>query len=118
VGIPLFFSEQRARIKAGKYAMEAAINLQAYYIRKYDNSVTELVNRLEKHGASIRYYEKTGKQLADELYRVAQRSYDTGEIDFFRFVQSLDNAIEIELDYLDNLFKYNELVLDINFLTL
>ncbi len=58
------------------------------------------------------------KQLASELIRSSQKSYDAGEIDFFRFVQSVDGAMEIELDYLENLHQYNQLVLDINYMTL
>jgi len=73
---------------------------------------------LDKYKESIRYYEHSGKQLAAELIRSALKSYAAGEIDFFRFVQSMDNGIEIELNYLDDLNKYNEVVLEINYLTL
>lgn len=73
---------------------------------------------LDKYRESIQYYEHAGKHLAAELIRSAQKSYAAGEIDFFRFVQSVDSAIEIELNYLDDLYKYNEVVLEINYLTL
>jgi cobalt-zinc-cadmium resistance protein CzcA len=45
-------------------------------------------------------------------------SYDAGEIDFFRLAQSLDRALEIELTYLENLNRYNQQVLEINYMTL
>ena len=118
LGIPLFFGEQRARIKAGQHALDMSIHLQAHYVRMYDNKVNELMGKIGKFEESIHYYEKSGKELARELTRVAETSYAAGEIDFFRLVQSLDNAIEIELDYLDNLFEYNKLVLDLNYMTL
>ncbi|KPK87797.1 MAG: multidrug transporter AcrB [Bacteroides sp. SM23_62_1] len=118
VGIPLFFREQKAKVKAGRFAWEAAINLQANYMRMYENKMSEMMTSLEKYRESMQYYDQTGKQLADELIRSAQMSYAEGEIDFFRFVQSMDNAVEIKLNYLDDLQKYNEIVLDINYLTL
>jgi cobalt-zinc-cadmium resistance protein CzcA len=118
VGIPLFFSEQRAKTKAGRYAWEAAVNMQSNYINLYENKLSELMTGLEKYRESIQYYNQTGKSLASELIRYAQKSYSAGEIDFFRFVQSIDNAVEIRLNYLDDLHKYNELVLEINYLTL
>ena len=77
-----------------------------------------MMTGLEKYSESISYYEQTGKQLAAELIRFAEKSYVAGEIDFFRFVQSVESAVEIELNYLDNLSNYNEMVLEINFLTL
>jgi len=118
LGIPIFFSEQRAKIKAGRYAGEAALNLKANYIRVYNNNISEIISEMEKFREYVTYYEQTGKQLAAELYRSAQKSFAAGEIDFFRFVQSMDSAIEIELTYLENLFKYNEMVLEINYMTL
>ena len=45
-------------------------------------------------------------------------SYSAGEIDFFSFAQSVDRAVEIEMNYLENLYNYNQLVLEINYLTL
>lgn len=116
--IPLFFSEQRAKVKAKRYAWESSVNLQANYIHVYENKISELMSELEKYRESIQYYEQTGKSLANQLIRSAQKSYTAGEIDFFKFAQSIDNAVEIVLNYMDNLFQYNELVLEINYLTL
>jgi cobalt-zinc-cadmium resistance protein CzcA len=118
VGVPLFFSEQRAKVKAKQFAMEATAALQSSYIRKYENRVSELMNGLAKYQEAIRYYDRSGKELSRELVRSSQKSFEAGEIDFFRLAQSLDRAVEIELGYLDNLNSYNQLVLEINFLTL
>ena len=117
LGIPLFFGEQRARVKAGKYAWEAALNMKENYERVYENKAAELMKNLEKYQESITYFEETGHQLASELFRSAKMSYAAGEIDFFRFIQSVESAVRIELSYLENLYKYNEIVLEINYLT-
>ena len=118
VGVPLFFGEQRARVKAKQFAMEATANLQIHYKRSYENRISALKNGLTKYEEAIDYYERTGKHLAKELVRSSQKSYSAGEIDFFRLAQSLDQAIAIELAYLDNLNSYNQIVLEINYMTL
>jgi len=118
VGVPLFFSEQRAKVKAKQFAMEATAKLRNSYIRKYENRASELMNGLAKYQEAIRYYNHSGKELSRELVRSAQKSFEAGEIDFFRLAQSLDRAVEIELGYLDHLNSYNQLVLEINYLTL
>jgi len=118
VGIPLFFSEQRAKAKAGRFAMEAADYLKEDYLRQYQDKVGEMMTNLKKYREGIRYFERSGKHLSEEMIRAAKLSYEAGEIDFFRWVQSIDTAVEIELNYLDNLFKYNNIVLEINHLTL
>jgi cobalt-zinc-cadmium resistance protein CzcA len=118
VGVPLFFSEQRAKVKAKQYALEATANLQQNYARNYAYRVSELMKGLSKYQEAIRYYEQSGKALASELMRSSLMSYDAGEIDFFRLAQSLDRALEIELTYLENLNRYNQQVLEINYMTL
>jgi len=117
-GVPLFFGEQRAKVKAKQIAMEATLSLQTHYTRNYENKVLEMLTGLKKYQEAIEYYEKSGNQLASELIRSSQISFETGEIDLFRFVQSMESAIQIEVNYLNNLHKYNELVLKINYMTI
>jgi cobalt-zinc-cadmium resistance protein CzcA len=118
VGIPLFFSEQRARVKAGHFAIEAAVNMQANYIRVYDHKRSAMMTELDKYREAIDYYNSVGKALSSELIKTARISMDAGEIDLFRFVQILDSAIEIEIAYLDDLYLYNKKVIEIEYLTL
>ena len=47
---------------------------------------------------------------------MAQQSYKNGEIDFFDYIQSLENAKDIELQYLENLNAYNRTVIALNYL--
>ena len=118
LAVPLFFGEQKAKIKAGKFACEAALNRQENYKIQYQNKVSQLIEELVKYDELIEYYISDGKNLSKEIMLSAQKSFESGTIDFFRFVQSIDNAIEIELNYLENLSEYNRVVLEINYLNL
>ena len=66
----------------------------------------------QKHEA-IRYYNESGKRLSDEIINTAEKSYRNGEIDFFQYIQSMENATDIRLDYLDNLLQYNQAYLEL-----
>ncbi|MDA3928175.1 MAG: CusA/CzcA family heavy metal efflux RND transporter [Prolixibacteraceae bacterium] len=118
LGLPLFFGEQKARIKASSFAHEAALNRQENYKFQYLAKVNALNTELNKYEEVLNYYLSDGKHLSQEIIVSAQKSFDAGAIDFFRFVQSIDNAIEIELNYLENLSEYNRVVLEINYLNL
>ncbi len=118
VSIPLFFGEQKARVASQKYSvMMADYSKQQYQIR-YSSTNEQLRNELEKYRQNIDYYQTSGKQISDELIKFAASSYEVGEIDFFRYIQSLENAMQLRLDYLDNLAKYNETVIALNYLIL
>jgi len=118
LGIPIFFSEQRAKVKAKQFALEASSLFQSHYISRFENRMTALENGLIKYQEALEYYEKQGKKLAEELIRSSELSYSVGEIDFFQYTQSVERAVRIVLDYLDNLHRYNELVLEMNYLTM
>ena len=72
LGIPLFFGEQRAKVNAKKYAMEATSSLQNHYSRQYNSRVSELKTGLEKYEDALQQYELAGKHLAVELIRSSE----------------------------------------------
>ena len=39
-------------------------------------------------------------------------SYKNGEIDFFQYIQSMENVITIEIDYLESVLSYNKSYLE------
>jgi len=80
---------------------------------KYKN----LESELRKFRDNIEFYNNTGRQLSDEITRTATRSYETGEIDFYQFALSIENALKLTLDYYEAVLEYNRVALEINYLT-
>lgn len=118
IAVPLFFGEQQSKIKARKYSIQMAENMQQNYKLTYDTRKIELQNELQKYNKNIEYYRTSGRQISDELVKFAERSYEVGEIDFFRYIQSLENATDLKLEYLDNLAKYNDTMIELNYLNI
>jgi cobalt-zinc-cadmium resistance protein CzcA len=56
--------------------------------------------------------------MSAEIEKEAREGYARGEIDYYRFVESIENVTQIELEFLDWLFQYNNTVLELNYLTL
>lgn len=118
VKIPLLFSGNASKIKASKLAYEAADEAQKNYSLSYEAEYYSLLAKVEQYEESLNYYETQGKELSEEIIKTAERSFKHGEIDFFQYIQSIENAKEIELDYLENLNKYNQTIIAINYLIL
>ncbi|MGF1560270.1 MAG: CusA/CzcA family heavy metal efflux RND transporter [Flavobacteriaceae bacterium] len=116
--IPLLFGGNASRIKASKIAEEIAVAESKDYGIRLNTKYSELLAHLDKYDKALTYYEGEGAELADELLKTATISFKNGEIDFFQYIQSLENAYEIKLSYLDNLNLYNQTVININYLTL
>nr|WKN34931.1 CusA/CzcA family heavy metal efflux RND transporter [Tunicatimonas sp. TK19036] len=118
ISVPIFFNAQRARIQAAQLEMDQADYEMANFHRQWEGRSEALKAELRKYEQAIQYYRETGEELAGEIMNTAQKSYFNGEIDYFQYIQSLENARELELSYLENLHQYNQTVLEINYLTL
>jgi cobalt-zinc-cadmium resistance protein CzcA len=73
-------------------------------------------NELTKYQEAINYYNQYGKKLSEEILKVANRSYKQGEIDFFQYIQSLENATSIQIEHLDTVLQFNITQLDLQYL--
>ena len=116
--LPLWFKPQSNRLAASRIQYEIALNRSHDYVLKLNSKREQLFAALLKHDESIKYYQNTGKNLAAEISRTAQKGYANGEIDFFQYIQSLENATSIVLEYMNNLVQYNQVVFEINYMNL
>ncbi len=114
--IPLFFGEQKARIKATKIALNISRELHDNYILKVQAEYNKLKSEIKKHKEAIDYYNSFGNDLSGQIINSAKKSYKLGEIDFFNFAMSIENALNLIVNHLDNISKYNQIALEINYL--
>ncbi len=116
LGIPLFFGEQKARIKASKIAVDVSRNLRDNLLIRAQSEYVRLTSQLKKYKEAIDYYESTGNKLSAKILESAKKSYELGEIDFFTFAMSIENALNLTVDYYNNIGEYNKIALQINYL--
>ncbi|MEP5613244.1 MAG: efflux RND transporter permease subunit, partial [Cyclobacteriaceae bacterium] len=117
LGIPILFGGSKSRILTGKLEKER-LQYEAKNFRTTLNSRSQQLQvDLAKQREALTIYEQTGKQLAVALIETATKGFQSGEIDFFQYVQSMDQAIKIELNYLGSMRQYNQIVLEINYFT-
>ncbi|MCB9081820.1 MAG: CusA/CzcA family heavy metal efflux RND transporter [Lewinellaceae bacterium] len=112
VDVPLFKQYYQGRIQ------EAEVN---YQIAQSDRQrVNE--ERLRRQTLAREQATRLAQQLArtqgvvteqvQTLRRLATAQWQSGETDFFRYVQSLDAAFQSELEFLDLRWRYDETVLE------
>ena len=116
--IPLFFSGQSKKIKAANIdkaiANQETNDFKIQLITKF-NVLHISMNQLSK---ALSYYEEEGATLSNEIIKIANVSFRNGEIDFYQYIQSVESSYNIKLDYLNQLKKYNNTVININYFIL
>ena len=115
LSFPVLFGGNIAKNKAAKLDLmqwEAQRNNRETLMNSF---IAQKKSALEEKYESIRYYNESGKTLSDEIIKTAEKSFSNGEIDFFQYIQSMENAANIQLDYLDNLLQYNQAYLELHY---
>ena len=116
--IPILFFGNSSKIKAANISKQAAEQEAEDYKVRLNSEYHQLIQQMNKHEEALSYYENEGKNLSEEIIKTASMSYKNGEIDFFEYIQSLENSYNIILTYYENLNAYNQTVLQINYLNL
>ena len=112
LAVPLFFGDQRARIRSSKISINAQQLLADYEISSFKNKIDAYRREALKLQEGIEYYNTTGRSLYSEILHAAVKSLKSGEIDLFKFTVSYENAVQIRLNYLDNVLQYNTINLE------
>lgn len=117
VKIPLLFGGRSSRIKATSIATEIIAQESKEYNTQLKAKHEALWTKVKQLQEALNYYEQEGTALAEEILKTANGSFRNGEIDFYQYIQSIEGAYEIKLEYLEKLNEYNTTAIDINYLT-
>jgi cobalt-zinc-cadmium resistance protein CzcA len=116
LGLPILFSGNVSKAKVAQLELQSWEQQKQNEELKMDSYLVQKKNELAKYQQAINYYNQYGKKLSDEIIKVGNMSYKHGEIDFFQYIQSLENATAIQVEYLANVLQYNTTHLDSQYL--
>lgn len=116
VAVPLWFGNQKARINAAETGVSIVESERTNYRIQLASNYQALQSDLNQYEEGLRYYETTGKRLAEETVSHAEKAFRNGEINYLQYLQLLENARDIEVNYLSTLFQYNQTALEANYL--
>jgi cobalt-zinc-cadmium resistance protein CzcA len=116
LGIPLWYGAQRANIKSAQLNVQRTEQLATDYQSTLTTAHERLLRERDKYQQALDFYNTSGKLLADETLITARKSFVSGEINFLQYVQALDQAMQIRMNYLNNLRLYNTTVIELNYL--
>ncbi|MGO4821747.1 MULTISPECIES: CusA/CzcA family heavy metal efflux RND transporter [unclassified Flavobacterium] len=116
LGLPILFSGNVSKAKVAQLELQSWEQQKQNEELKMDSYLVQKKNELAKYQQAINYYNQYGKKLSDEIIKVGNMSHKHGEIDFFQYIQSLENATAIQVEYLANVLQYNITELDSQYL--
>lgn len=109
---PVFFNNQRSRVKQARIETHMARNQSEMNIKLLGQKTQELQSELMRYDETIRFYESSALSEAESLIGAAQTQLKYSETDISDFIQAVNAALEIKRAYAEALYQYNVAVLE------
>ena len=92
--------------------MEAAATSQ-YLVSRWQ----QLGEDYKKYANQVRYYEQSGLQQAALITRNARLGFEKGDVSYVEWTLQMNNAVNIELGYLQAVHSLNNTIIELEYLT-
>ena len=116
LALPLFNQAGRAKVKAEQIGVQVAKtnfeNVQSQVKLAYEQEL----QHYQKFKQLVDYYLGTGLKQADEQLRIAQVSFNLGEIGYIEYIQNTSAAVQAKLAYLEAVSQLNQSAIQIQYL--
>ncbi|MDJ1469174.1 CusA/CzcA family heavy metal efflux RND transporter [Xanthocytophaga flava] len=116
ISLPLWFRPFRARTQAASLNEKIAQTQVQYYQKAIGQQWQQAIQEYTKYLKSLEYYEKTALLTAKLILENAQKAYRAGEIGYLEYSQGLNRSLMIRMQYLETLHRFNQAVIQIEFL--
>jgi len=113
LAFPLLGGASRARVAAARIGEQVASQQLTYAQNQLGTQLRTLRQQLRRARASLDYYEQTALPQAQLILDTAEKSFRAGDIEYVVYVVNTDPAWQIQTSYLDQVQRYNELVVSI-----
>lgn len=116
IAVPIFNGAGRARVNNEKIATQIAETDYQRIQNQLNIQYQQELQNYAQHKSMADYFTSGGLKQADEQLRIAQVSYDLGEIGYIEFIQNMALAVQSKLNYLQTINELNQSVIQLQFL--
>ena len=116
ISIPITYLSNSAKIKSLDYKQQAlqkeAENGKFLLQNQLQNAFHEYNQRLSQYN----YYKLTALPNADIILSTAKVGFTSGDIGYIEYLQALQTATDVQLNYLQSINQINQSIININFI--
>ncbi|HVI43995.1 MAG TPA: CusA/CzcA family heavy metal efflux RND transporter [Chitinophaga sp.] len=107
VGIPIFTSAQKAKIRAAEQMQASAVTAAELAATKLYTQLEQHWNDYTKYQKAVQYYQQSALPQSGIIIKTANLSYRNGEIGYIEWSTLISNAISLQSQYIDVLKELN-----------
>lgn len=116
ISIPLFYGAKRARVRAAKKDVEQSRLLLEQETKNAATNFSMAQNEFFRAKRKLEYFRNHGNGDATETYKLAQLSYEKGDIEYLEYIQNLQAALQLQMDYAEAINEYNQALIRLRYI--
>jgi cobalt-zinc-cadmium resistance protein CzcA len=116
ISIPIFAKAQKEKVKAAEINSTKRQAELTNYQYNLQAELARLFGELQKQRVQINYYRNTALPQANLIISQSQKAFTAGEIGYYEFTQSLNNAVTVKQEFTKVLNQYNQTIIAIEFI--
>jgi cobalt-zinc-cadmium resistance protein CzcA len=116
LSLPIFAGSTTSRIKASKTNIEMQQKNADYLQQQLKSQYQQQIEQLNTYQSLLDYYKTTALPNADIITNNSTKAYLNGDIAYVEYVQGLETALNIRLNHINAINKFNETVINLQFL--
>ena len=114
--IPIFNKSQKEKIKA--LTIEKAINNSVYELEfsQLQTKLNSAISLNQHYKNQLAYFESTALPATNIIIDGAQKQLINGEINYLEWVMLIQQAVQVEYNYVDVIQQYNQQLIQLHYL--
>lgn len=117
LGIPLFFGAKSGAVKSQQLRYQQSRSAYESGVQQAQAEYQQALTRFRTQEAILRRYDQNTRQSVEEVLRVSEQRFRSGDIDYMEWMVLTAHAIQSESQHLDALRKLNTAIIEINYIT-
>ena len=113
IGVPLFFGATKAKVKAAKRDREIADLEMKQDEAQRRQDYCNLLSNLSVAREKMAYYNGDGLRQVEEMTRLAETEYESGEITYLEFADVLDESVSHAMKRASAINDYNQVMISL-----
>ncbi len=116
VAIPIFNTGAKSRIKSIKLEQEANNLRLQQRSRELKSELNNNIKLFQQQQEQYNFYRSQGLQNAADILNAGRLGYEVGDMDYIEYLTAIQNAITIEMNYIQSIYENNQTVNNIRYI--
>ncbi len=116
LSIPLWYNQNRARIKAAQTGVQLADAQRKRQIQDLNREYNVMLAQLLREQKTLQYYTTVANQQANDITQIAIRLFQAGQMNYIETVRNIITAYETKAKYLETIRNFNQSLIELKYL--